>query len=225
MGLELQGVTKDFGEPPTRVLRGISLRVDDGEFVSITGRSGSGKSTLLYVLSTLDFATAGAVSLDGQPVGSLPAEALHRFRNERMGFVFQASYLLPELTVLENVLMPARKGGRHRELLGRAEQLLERVGMTERRDYLPGRISGGEKQRAVIARALVMSPKYVFADEPTGNLDTENGETVLRIFQDINRDLGSTVVFVTHDPDFAARARRRIVIRDGQVDSDQRLGP
>jgi putative ABC transport system ATP-binding protein/lipoprotein-releasing system ATP-binding protein len=224
VGLELVQVEKSFGEPPTQVLKGISLSVADGEFVSITGRSGSGKSTLLYVLSTLDFASAGSVTLDGQGVEAMAPEALHRFRNQRMGFVFQASYLLPELTVLENVLMPARKLGRHRELQARALELLARVGLTERQAYLPGRISGGEKQRAVIARALVMSPKYIFADEPTGNLDTENGETVLRIFQQINRDLGSTVIFVTHDPEFAARAGRRIVIRDGQVDSDQRPG-
>src|SRR5581483_684260 len=126
------------------VLKGISLNIDDGELVSITGRSGSGKSTLLYVLSTLDFATRGAVSLDGERVEDLPAERLHRFRNQHMGFVFQAAYLLPELTVLENVLMTAHKTGRQRELESRARDLLGRVSLTERLHYLPGRISGGE---------------------------------------------------------------------------------
>ena len=222
MGLQLRGIDKNFGQPPTRVLKGISLGIEDGEFVSITGRSGSGKSTLLYVMSTLDFPSAGSVILNGEDVLGLPAPRLHEFRNLSMGFVFQASYLLPELTVLENVLMPARRSGRQRELEARARETLERVGLTDRLHYLPGRISGGERQRAVIARSLVMRPSYIFADEPTGNLDTENGETVLKLFHEINHDLKTTVVFVTHDKDFASLAGRQIVLKDGRIEADFR---
>jgi putative ABC transport system ATP-binding protein/lipoprotein-releasing system ATP-binding protein len=188
--------------------------------VSITGRSGSGKSTLLYVLSSLDTASAGQVLLDGESVEALGDVRLHEFRNRRMGFVFQASYLLPELTVLENVLMPARKTGQEVALKPRAGLLLERFGLKDRLHYLPGRISGGEKQRAVIARALLQEPAYVFADEPTGNLDSENGEMVLGMFGEINRDLRTTVVYVTHDREFAARAGRQIVLKDGRIDRD-----
>lgn len=193
------------------------MAIEDGEFIALTGRSGSGKSTLLYILSTLDRPTAGRVLLGGHDVPSLPPAELHRFRNAQMGFVFQFHYLLPELTALENVLMPARKTGQERTLRARAQGLLEDFGLGNKQGNLPRQLSGGEAQRVAIARALLLRPRYLFADEPTGNLDTANGERVLRIFQEANRTLGTTIVMVTHDPDFAAMATRQVVLRDGQI--------
>lgn len=220
MGIVLSGVTKAFGEPPTLALRDVSLTIDDGEFIALTGRSGSGKSTLLYILSTLDRPTAGRVLLSGHDVPSLPPAELHRFRNSQMGFVFQFHYLLPELTAYENVLMPARKTHRERSLRNRAGELLDTFGLSSKKDSLPRQLSGGEAQRVAIARALIQRPRFLFADEPTGNLDSANGEQVLHIFQEANRTEGTTIVMVTHDSDFAAMASRQVVLRDGQI-----LGP
>jgi putative ABC transport system ATP-binding protein/lipoprotein-releasing system ATP-binding protein len=220
MGIVLSGVTKAFGEPPTLALRDVSLTIDDGEFIALTGRSGSGKSTLLYILSTLDRPTAGRVLLSGNDVPSLPLAELHRFRNSQMGFVFQFHYLLPELTAYENVLMPARKTHRERSLRNRAGELLDTFGLSSKKDSLPRQLSGGEAQRVAIARALIQRPRFLFADEPTGNLDSANGEQVLHIFQEANRTEGTTIVMVTHDSDFAAMASRQVVLRDGQI-----LGP
>jgi putative ABC transport system ATP-binding protein/lipoprotein-releasing system ATP-binding protein len=217
MGIVLSGVTKAFGEPPTLALRDVSLTIDDGEFIALTGRSGSGKSTLLYILSTLDRPTAGRVLLSGHDVPSLPPAELHRFRNSQMGFVFQSHYLLPELTAFENVLMPARKTHRERSLRNRAGELLETFGLSSKKDSLPRQLSGGEAQRVAIARALIQRPRFLFADEPTGNLDSVNGEQVLHIFQEANRTEGTTIVMVTHDSEFAAMASRQVVLRDGQI--------
>lgn len=217
MSIVLRGVTKSFGEPPTLALQDVSLTVADHEFIALTGRSGSGKSTLLYIVSTLDLPTSGEVLLAGQEVRSLASEALHRFRNQWMGFVFQFHYLLPELSALENVLMPARKTRQELSRRNRALDLLDRFGLSAKTGNLPRQLSGGEAQRVAIARALVMEPRYLFADEPTGNLDSANGELVMRIFQETNRELGTTIVMVTHDADFAAMATRQIVLRDGRI--------
>jgi putative ABC transport system ATP-binding protein/lipoprotein-releasing system ATP-binding protein len=219
MGIVVKHMGKEIGDPPTRVLADINLEIRDGEFVALTGRSGSGKSTLLYLLSSLDSPSEGVVELDGHDLMSMPAEELHRFRNQHMGFVFQFHYLLAELTSLENVLMPARKFEQHLERRARAEHLLEAFGLKEKMNRLPRQLSGGEQQRVAIARALVMEPRYLFADEPTGSLDTINGESVMNLIREANRERGTTVVMVTHDPDFARLAERQILLADGrQVD-------
>ena len=217
MGIVTRNVAKVVGEPPTRVLNGIDLEIRDREFVSLTGRSGSGKSTLLYILSSLDYATEGSVEIDGRDVRRLPEPELHRFRNEHMGFVFQFHYLLAELTALENVLMPARKHDRAAEKTGDARALLEQFGLGDKTGRLPRELSGGEQQRVAIARALVMQPRYLFADEPTGSLDTVNSELVMRLIRETNEQLGTTVVLVTHDPDYAAMAGRQIHLVDGAI--------
>jgi putative ABC transport system ATP-binding protein/lipoprotein-releasing system ATP-binding protein len=221
VGIVVKGLGKSFGSPAQLVLSDISLAIGDGELVALTGRSGSGKSTLLYVLSGLDAATAGDIAIDGRDLGAMQDEEVHRFRNEAMGFVFQFHYLLGELSALENVLMPARKCGRLAERRSRAESLLAEFGLGDKMRRKPRELSGGEQQRVAIARALVMEPRYVFADEPTGSLDTQNGELVMRLLvEDANRRRGATVVLVTHDQEFAARAPRQIRLVDGRVAHD-----
>lgn len=217
MGIVARNVAKVVGEPPTRVLQGITFDIHDGEFIALTGRSGSGKSTLLYLLSSLDFASEGVVEIDGRDVHRMPEEEIHRFRNERMGFVFQFHYLLAELTALENVLMPARKHRREAEKAAYARSLLERFDLGDKTGRRPRELSGGEQQRVAIARALVMQPRYLFADEPTGSLDTANSELVMRLIRDTNEQLGTTTVLVTHDPDYAAMAPRQIHLVDGAI--------
>jgi putative ABC transport system ATP-binding protein/lipoprotein-releasing system ATP-binding protein len=217
MAIVAEHVGKVVGQPPNRVLADISLSIEDGEFVALTGRSGSGKSTLLYILSSLDSPTEGRVVISGLDLARLGSEDLHRYRNEQMGFVFQFHYLLAELSALENVLMPARKNGRERERRAFAEDLLTQFGLTDKMNRLPRQLSGGEQQRVAIARALVMEPRYLFADEPTGSLDTLNGEIVMRIIRQSNEIKKTTVVLVTHDPDFANEARRQIHLVDGKL--------
>lgn len=222
MGLILNNIEKSFGQPPTRVLKGLSFEVKDGEFVALTGRSGSGKSTLLYVMSTLDPPSAGNLVIDGKDAQSLASVDLHRFRNLHLGFVFQFHYLLPELTCLENILMPARKTNRHREFERRALGLMRDFEVAHVKDKTPGKVSGGERQRVAIARALLLKPKYLFADEPTGNLDSVSGEKVMRIFEAANRRDKTTIVMVTHDQGYANRAKRRIGLKDGVVEFDRK---
>ncbi|HUO57270.1 MAG TPA: ABC transporter ATP-binding protein [bacterium] len=222
MGLTGRKMVKSFGTPPTVVLKSLDLEVEDGGFVAITGRSGSGKSTLLYSLSTLDPLTSGALFLDGRDVKSLSRKELYRFRNQRMGFVFQFHYLLPELTCEENVLFPARKTGQHEAFRSYAIQLMEEFEIGHVRGKLSGQISGGERQRVAIARAMVMKPKYLFADEPTGNLDSVSGEKVISIFERINRDMKTTILMVTHESDYAVRAGRQIGLKDGEIEFDRK---
>jgi putative ABC transport system ATP-binding protein/lipoprotein-releasing system ATP-binding protein len=217
MAIEVRDLIKSFGSPPTQVLRGISLRIEEGEFVSISGRSGCGKSTLLYILSSLDLPSSGTVSIDGQDLALAASADLHRFRNLKMGFVFQFHNLLPELNALENVLMPALKADRGEERRAFAAELLAEFGLSDKHNHLPSQLSGGEQQRVAIARALVMEPKYLFADEPTGNLDSINGSAVMRLFQRINRERKMAVIFVTHDADFARLASRQIRMADGRL--------
>jgi putative ABC transport system ATP-binding protein/lipoprotein-releasing system ATP-binding protein len=217
MSILTQKLCKSFGKPPNPVLKDINLEIKEGEFAAIVGRSGSGKSTLLYVLSTLDTLTSGSLKIDGQNVEEMSLEEVHRFRNVKLGFVFQFHYLLPECSALENILMPAMKAGTEVKLKKHALNLLEEFGMSAKADRLPGQLSGGEQQRVAIARALVMSPKYIFADEPTGNLDSINGTAVIKLFEKINKELGTTIVFVTHDLEFASMAKRTIRLVDGQI--------
>lgn len=210
-------VTKSFNTPPTKVLKGLSFEIKDGDFISITGRSGSGKSTLLYVISTLDNPTTGQVSFDGKNLEDYQELELHEFRNSSIGFVFQFHYLIPELNTLENILLPARKNKKQDEKRAMALTLLKEFGLSGRENHMPSQLSGGEQQRAAIARALVMNPKYLFADEPTGNLDSTNGDIVMNIFDRVNKEFGTTIVFVTHDETYAKLARRRIILVDGSM--------
>ncbi len=217
MGISARGVEKFIGNSSNRILSDINLEIKDGEFVALTGRSGAGKSTLLYLLSSLDKATGGTIEIDGVDITRMKSEDLHRFRNEKMGFVFQFHFLIAELTALENILLPARKYGREEERKAYGLSLLNEFGMGDKADRLPRQLSGGEMQRVAIARALCMEPRYLFADEPTGSLDSVNGELVMKIIRDCNSKLGTTVIMVTHDMDFASHAGRRIHLVDGHI--------
>ena len=217
MSIEMKNICKSFGAPPTQVLRGISGVITDGEMVAITGRSGSGKSTLLYIISSLDSATSGEVIVDGVSFSQIGKHELHLFRNLKMGFVFQFHHLLPELSALENVLMPSMKSNLKLQKTESALNLLGEFGIRDKADKLPSQLSGGEQQRVAIARALIMEPKILFADEPTGNLDSANGLLVMNLFKRINKEKGTTVIFVTHDPLFAKMASRQIHLVDGAI--------
>ena len=217
MSILVRKVGKVVGSPPTRILSDISFEIGDGEFVALTGRSGSGKSTLLYLISSLDTMTEGEIIMGGHNLKSVHKEVLNKFRNENMGFVFQFHYLISELSALENVLLPARKARREEERLAYAKSLLTQFGLGDKMHRLPRQLSGGEQQRVAIARALVMQPKYLFADEPTGSLDSINGETVMNIICEANEKHKTTVVMVTHDIDFAKLARRQIFLVDGKI--------
>lgn len=219
--IRAENLTKSFGDPAIEILHGLNFQIKDGSSVAVTGRSGSGKSTLLYCISTLDAPTTGKVFFDGQELGEMSSEDLHQFRNQKMGFIFQFHYLLPELTALENVLMPTRKMSLHHKKEARAKELLELVGLSGKFNSIPREMSGGEQQRVAIARSLIMEPKYIFADEPTGNLDSVNGDTVMRILQGITRQGTTSVIYVTHDPDFAAMADHSIQLADGRIILDQ----
>lgn len=217
MQLSVRQVTKAFGTPPREVLQGVTFDIQSGELVALTGRSGSGKSTLLYILSTLDIPSSGTVRIGDSEVSEMSAREMHQFRNRNMGFVFQFHYLLPELTSLENVLMPAMKSGLERKQRPRAESLLEEFGLKEKLDRLPGQLSGGEQQRVAIARALIMEPALLFADEPTGNLDSANGNIVMNLLQKINHEAKTTIIYVTHDTTYAELAQRKIHLVDGRL--------
>ncbi len=192
------------------------------------GASGSGKSTLLGLLAGLDSPTSGAVLLDGQDISNMPEDKLAQMRGRLIGFVFQSYQLIPTLTALENVLLPYElndASGDRKAGLDRARQLLTSVGLGARLDHYPVQLSGGEQQRVALARAFVLRPLLVLADEPTGNLDSANGQHVLELLLNLNRAEGTTLVLVTHDPALAAHAKRRIVLRDGQVVSDELQTP
>lgn len=215
----VENLKKSFGEPPIEVLHGLSFNIPDKTFVSITGKSGSGKSTLLYSMSTLDHPTEGKVFFDGVEIASMDQKTVHEFRNLKMGFIFQFHYLLPELSAIENVLMPARRTYQHIERKKRATDLLTEFGLGDKLNRLPRQLSGGEQQRVAIARALIQEPKYVFADEPTGNLDSANGEIVMNLLKKATREGNTTVIYVTHDPDFAALADQKIFLKDGYLEN------
>ncbi len=214
--IEAIDIHKRFGQ--LEVLKGVSLEIARGEVVSIVGASGAGKTTLLQILGTLSAADSGSLAVDGTAVGGLKDRALSRFRNEKIGFVFQFHHLLPEFTAFENVCIPALIGGAsHSEAGRRAAELLDLVGLSGRRLHKPSQLSGGEQQRVAIARALVNSPAVLLADEPSGNLDTHNRDEIHRLFFDLRERLGQTVVIVTHDEGLAAMADRRIVMSDGKI--------
>lgn len=218
--LEARHLDKHFKKPVLfHVLKDISLKVDQGEFVSIMGKSGCGKSTLLYVLSTMDTDYKGELFLNGNLVSGQPSDNLARIRNKHIGFVFQFHYLLAEFTVLENVMLPARKLG-ERPLEAIRERAMEKLRILEI-DKLANKkasqISGGEKQRVAIARALINDPVLIMGDEPTGNLDSHNSENVFRIFRDLSDKENLSLLIVTHDKDFAERTDRIIQMEDGKI--------
>ncbi len=217
MGLKTVNLTKAFGSEMKPALDNLSFEIKEGEFIALTGRSGSGKSTLLYLLSSLDRPSSGEVMIDEVPMSSLKSKALHALRNQQIGFIFQFHYLLPELTALENVLMPTVKTGTQKANTEFARQLLADFDLSDKENRLPRELSGGEQQRVAIARALVMKPKYIFADEPTGSLDSVNGEKVMKILSSINTTQKTTIILVTHDPGFASYASRQIHLVDGRI--------
>lgn len=220
MGIVAEHLGKAFGNPPARILSDISVSIDDGDFVSLTGRSGAGKSSLLYVLSSLDNPTEGMVTIDGTDIAKMDSKQLHAVRNTDIGFVFQFHYLIAELTVLENVLVPALKLHQEVTKRSRAENLIAQFGLTDKLHRYPRQLSGGEMQRVALARAMIMQPKYLFADEPTGALDTINAEAVINILRKVNTEEKTTVIMVTHDPDFAKMTRRQIRMADGRIIED-----
>lgn len=214
--IQVSNIHKRFGE--VEVLKGVSLSVARGELISIVGASGAGKTTLLQIIGTLSRADEGEVVIDGVALSSLGERALAHFRNQQIGFVFQAHHLLPEFTALENVAIPALIAGRpRREAEERAAELLRMVNLTERFDHKPAQLSGGEQQRVAIARALINNPAVLLADEPSGNLDTRNREEIHRLFFELRERLGQTIVIVTHDERLAATADRCITLSDGRV--------
>ncbi|MEA9355162.1 ABC transporter ATP-binding protein [Bacteriovorax sp. PP10] len=215
--IQAKSIFKRFEPTSDPVIKGIELTINDGDFISMMGRSGSGKSTLLYLLSTLDRSFDGSVLYDGIDVKTMDIKKIHELRNKEIGFVFQFHYLLNELSAIENILLPARKSNQllQKELFAR--ELLSQVGIAEKADRLPANLSGGEQQRVAIARALIMQPKYLFADEPTGNLDSINAKMILDLFEKFNQQYGTTIIYVTHDKEFGERASKKIKIVDGII--------
>ena len=219
--LELKDVKRSFrqGDIQVTAVNGISFRVDSGQFVSIIGQSGSGKSTLLSLMGTLDKPTSGSIAIDDQDVTSLPGPALNRYRCEKIGFVFQAYNLVPNLTALENVMLPMEFAGKpKKQRVERASKLLEQVGLdAEKQQRRPNRLSGGEQQRVAIARALSNRPALILADEPTGNLDSETGKKIFDLLHNLSRSENTTIVVVTHDLSIAGKTDRAFKLKDGRL--------
>jgi putative ABC transport system ATP-binding protein len=225
--IEVRGLVKTYGEGETevRALDGVDLDVDAGEMVAIMGPSGSGKSTMLHMLGALETPTEGTIALAGRRFDGLDDGELTMLRREGIGFVFQFFNLMPSLSAEENVLLPALIAGRRdEEIRDRARSLLDRVGLANRASHLPSELSGGEQQRVSIARAVLMQPRLVLADEPTGNLDSRSEAQVLELLTELNREEGHTIVIVTHDPGAASIAGRVVFLRDGRVDREERGG-
>ncbi|MFH2010921.1 MAG: ABC transporter ATP-binding protein [bacterium] len=224
--VEVKELKKDFlhGGRVIPVLRGIDLTIRQGEMVSVVGSSGVGKSTLLHVLGTLDLPTSGSIRFQGTDVTGLSPARLDEFRGHQIGFVFQFHHLLPEFTALENVMMPALiQRMPASQARSRAVQLLERVGLTHRMTHRPGKLSGGEQQRVALVRALVMRPSLVLADEPTGNLDTSTSNEMHDLFFEFNREFGTTMLVVTHNPSLADRMPRQVHMVDGRLEEDAQI--
>lgn len=222
MLIELKNIIKNYvnGDVVTKVLRGVDLSVDEGEFIAIMGPSGSGKSTLMHTIGFLDRPTSGIYLFDGEDTQSFNDDELARIRNNRIGFVFQSFNLLPRTSVLDNVMLPLLYSGTKVNHETRAKKALDSVGLSERIHFMSNQISGGQKQRVAIARALVCDPKVIFADEPTGNLDSKSGATVMNILEKLNKE-GRTIILVTHDKQVALHANRIVTISDGEIVEDQ----
>lgn len=225
--LVLESVCKVFyrGEERIDAISDLSLTIKEGESVAITGSSGSGKSTLLYILGLLDRPTSGYYSLSGVPTQTLSDDERAKLRNRTMGFVFQSFHLIPRATALRNVMMPLAYASSYGEVLSdaeqreRAEQALVTVGLKDRMNHVPNQLSGGQRQRVAIARAIVNAPRVLFADEPTGNLDSRNGAEIVALFERLNSE-GVTLIMVTHDSAIADRAKRRLILADGRLLAD-----
>lgn len=217
--IEIQGITKSFGE--LQVLKGIDITINKGEVVSIVGPSGAGKTTLLQIMGTLDQADTGLVMINGVEVSRLKEKELSAFRNKQIGFVFQFHQLLPEFTALENVMIPALiQGVSSGEASRKAKEILELLGLTDRASHKPAELSGGEKQRVAVARALINNPAVIFADEPSGSLDSKNKEELHQLFFELREKLGQTFVIVTHDEGLAQLTDRTIHMVDGRISLD-----
>ena len=223
--IELRDITKTYhlGEIDVPVLKGVSLDVGRGELVALMGASGSGKSTLMNILGCLDRPSSGSYKLDGQEVSSLSSDQRARVRNDKIGFVFQAFNLLARTSALENVMMPLAYASHvsEKEAKKRAKEMLERVGLADRMDHYPSQLSGGQQQRVAIARSLINHPPLLFADEPTGNLDSRTSQEVLEMFRKLNDEEGLTIILVTHDANVGAVAKRTIRMRDGKIENEE----
>lgn len=224
--MEVRNLEKTYKDEDvaTQVLKGLNLKINKGEFVAVMGPSGSGKSTLLHILGFLDPPTGGEYFFDGKSASDYSEEEVAKVRNEKLGFVFQSFNLLPRTTVLENVKLPFAYSGVKEEFWDdMARSAIEAVGLTPRMEFEPSQLSGGEKQRVAIARALVNNPDVIFADEPTGNLDSKSGELVMGIIQKLNSERGHTVILITHETYTAEYAKRIIRLRDGKIESDTKV--
>jgi len=223
--IEMQNIVKKFyiGTPnELTILKGMSLHIAEGEFVSIVGASGSGKSTLMNIIGALDHPTEGEYILSGENINDMKGNKLSDIRNRKIGFVFQTFNLIPRTTALKNVELPMLYGGMgSRERTGRARELLEMVGMGDRMKHLPSELSGGQKQRVAIARSMANNPDIILADEPTGALDTETGRLVMDLFHQLNREQGKTIILITHNPELAAETGRVITISDGLITGEK----
>ena len=220
--IELKNVTKVVrsGTENLTILDDVSMTIPDGQFVAVTGASGSGKSTLLGLIAGLDAPTSGTIHIDEDEVTSLKEDKLAEIRSRKIGFVFQSFHLIPSLTAYENILIPMEIAGQ-RDAASRADFLLNAVDLVNRGHHYPPELSGGEQQRVAIARAFANSPKILLADEPTGNLDSKNGEHIFELMEQLHRQNNVTLVLVTHDPNLAAQAQRQIILKDGKIVSDE----
>lgn len=219
--IDLQKVSKTYflGDTKVRAVDNVSLKILPNDYLSILGASGSGKSTLMYLIGLLENVSAGKILLNGEDISKLDDDRLSGLRNRTIGFVFQQFNLLNKLTVLENVMLPATylKTKLNFDVAARAEDLLKRFGLEERKNFYPNKISGGQQQRVAIARALVLNPQIILADEPTGNLDSRTGPAILELIEDLRREFKTTIVMVTHEKNIAKRANKQIYIKDGKV--------
>jgi putative ABC transport system ATP-binding protein len=219
--IKLENVCKTYqlGDETVNAVKNVNLIIKEKEFIGIMGTSGSGKSTLMHIIGLLEKPTSGKVLLEGKDISKLSDDELSKIRNKTVGFVFQSFNLINRFTILENVLLPTRysKEPLKFDANKRAEDLLKKFGIYERRNFFPNKISGGQQQRVAIARALIMSPKIILADEPTGNLDSKTGDEILAILGNLNKEFGVTVILVTHEHDIAAKTKRQIYIKDGIV--------